>query len=106
MSPSRSFDPGDREREINSPQLGDDDPACLTRFQMQKIACIIDARLDGHELWHDPAIAAVHFLHATAAEAGGAVTRPSAAERWVNDLATLPWPPSGKPRPQPDGAPS
>lgn len=102
--PSRPIDPDDREQLITRPQPGDDDPVCLTRFQMQKVACIIDAALVGHELWRDHAIAAVDLLYTAAAEAGRAGgVRPSAAERWHRDLEHLPWPPSGPPKPQADG---
>lgn len=98
------IDPEDRDELITSPRPGDDAPVQLTKFQVQKIACILDAALTGHELWREHAIAAVDLLHTAGIEAGMPpdVVRPSAADRWVRDLASLPWPPSGPPSPQPE----
>lgn len=102
--PSRPVDPDDRERIITRRQPDDDEPVQLTKFQTYKLARVLEAAVLGHELWREHAIAAIDLLDTAAAEAGRppGVVRPSAADRWARDLADLPWPPSGPPRPQAD----
>lgn len=97
-------DPEDYDAYQRTPSPGDDNLAVLTSYQARKCAAIIQAHLDGHQLWEPHAQDAVAFLHAAATEGQGIVVSPATAELWPG-LQALPWPPIGGPKPQPGQGP-
>jgi len=81
---------------------GDDRPARITAVQAQKCAGIVEAYLDGQELYRAHVNTVAQFLKAAALEAalGEGYSRPAAQSIWQG-LDELSWPRHGGPQSQP-----
>lgn len=83
-------------------QAVDDLPVTLTVRQVQKIAAIADAVVNGHAGYERPLADAVWFLQNAALKAWGQPQEHvDLAELWAA-IDANPWPPSGRPKPQPE----
>jgi hypothetical protein len=89
-----------RQHILDEPQPNDDLLIGIPAKRLQKVANILEAVLDGHELYRASALECIQYLRAEQMEQAngvGSIT-PTALER-AAQIDPLPWPHNGPPQP-------
>ena len=92
-----------RQHILNQPQPHDDLPIAIPAKRLMKVAAILDATLQGHELYRASAYRCLQYLRVEETEQvhGIGVIQPPAREL-AAEIDRMPWPAPGPPRAQPD----